>query len=50
MCHLRAEAISRNREQPGSAGGNFFLIALPAFQLHGDWADIAGDTRISLPN
>jgi broad specificity phosphatase PhoE len=41
MCHLRGMPISRLHEQPGTGGGNFFLIEIPAFKLAIGWSDIA---------
>jgi broad specificity phosphatase PhoE len=38
--HLLAEPISRRHEQPGTGGGNYFLIELPRFSYLEGWHDI----------
>jgi broad specificity phosphatase PhoE len=45
MCHLLGVSISRDHEQPGTGGGNYFLIAVPAVELACGWTDIA--TRVN---
>jgi broad specificity phosphatase PhoE len=40
LCHVVGEPISRRRDQPGSAGGNYFVFELPPPRLLQGWAPI----------
>jgi broad specificity phosphatase PhoE len=42
LCHLRGEPISRGGEQPGDAGGNYFLFEVPEGVLLQAWKPIDG--------
>jgi broad specificity phosphatase PhoE len=40
LCHLKGVAISRTEEQPGAAGGNYFLFHMPEGALVHGWKPI----------
>jgi len=40
LCHLLKRSISRDREQPGTHGGNYFAFDRVSFALVHDWKDI----------
>jgi len=40
LCHLKGVSISRTEEQPGSAGGNYFLFQMPEGPLVHGWKPI----------
>ena len=42
LCHLKGQPISRTAEQPGGAGGNYFLFHLPEGTLIHGWMQIDG--------
>ncbi len=45
MAALKELPISRQLDQPGGGGGNFFVFDCPGFTLRGDWADIVPEHR-----
>jgi broad specificity phosphatase PhoE len=40
LCHLKGVSISRTEEQPGAAGGNYFLCQMPEGTLMHGWKPI----------
>jgi broad specificity phosphatase PhoE len=40
LCHLKGVSISRTEEQPGAAGGNYFLFQMPEGRLVHGWKPI----------
>lgn len=40
LCHLKGVSISRMEEQPGTAGGNYFLFQMPEGTLVHGWQPI----------
>jgi broad specificity phosphatase PhoE len=40
LCHLKGVSISRTEEQPGAAGGNYFLFQMPKGTLVHGWKPI----------
>ena len=40
LCHVKRCAISRTEDQPGGAGGNYFVFRLPGFELVQGWQPI----------
>ncbi len=40
LCHAMGVPISRERDQPGGAGGNVFTLRLPGLHLVGGWRDL----------
>src|SRR5262245_62085255 len=40
LCHLKGQPISRQEEQPGTAGGNYFLFQMPEGTLVHRWMPI----------
>lgn len=40
LCHLKGVPISRTEEQPGTAGGNYFLFHMPEGMLVHGWKPI----------
>jgi broad specificity phosphatase PhoE len=40
LCHLKGVSISRTEEQPGAAGGNYFLFHMPEGLLVHGWKPI----------
>jgi len=40
LCHLKGVSISRTEEQPGAAGGNYFLFQMPEGLLVHGWKPI----------
>jgi len=40
LCHLKGVTISRTEEQPGTAGGNYFLFHMPEGTLVHGWQPI----------
>ena len=40
LCHLKGVPISRTEEQPGAAGGNYFLFQMPTSTLVHTWKAI----------
>ena len=41
MCYALGVGISRDYDQPGQGGGNFFRLSLPDFRVTQGWTDIA---------
>lgn len=41
MCYALGVGISRDYDQPGQGGGNFFRLLLPDFKMTQGWTDIA---------
>jgi broad specificity phosphatase PhoE len=40
LCHLKGQPISRQEEQPGTAGGHYFLFQMPEGTLVHGWTPI----------
>lgn len=40
LCHLQGQPISRQKEQPGTSGGNYFLFQMPEGILVHGWMPI----------
>jgi broad specificity phosphatase PhoE len=40
LCHLKGVSISRTEEQPGTAGGNYFLFQMPEGLLVHGWKPV----------
>jgi broad specificity phosphatase PhoE len=40
LCHLKGQPISRQEEQPGTSGGNYFLFQMPEGTLVHGWRPI----------
>ncbi len=45
LCHLKRQAISRQEEQPGSGGGNFYAFAARTKALLHGWKPIDAEPR-----
>ena len=47
LCHLTGQPISRTAEQPGRAGGNYFLFHWPEGTLIHGWKPIDGEPSMA---
>jgi broad specificity phosphatase PhoE len=47
LCHLKGVPISRTEEQPGTTGGNYFLLNMPEGVLVHGWQPIEPQSELS---